>query len=150
LGTTPKIILRKMTPKDLPAVHKIETDSYKIPLSINHYLKYLQSEENLGLIAQVDKKIAGYVMLKFSGEIATVMTFTIAAEFRGRGIGKKFFWLILSVIKHNGGKIVKLHVRANNIAAIHVYKSCGLKLAERLKNFYALIHEDAFLMERQI
>lgn len=144
------IIARQMTLADIPAIYEIEKISFAEAWQSEYFQQYLQAENTGGIVAEFENKIVAYVTLTFFEGFTAISKFAVAPEFRGRTLGKKFLEFILNLIRQRGGVLVKLHVNTKNIAAIHLYESCGFKVIGRIENFYPSIHENAFLMERKI
>lgn len=152
MGTAAEIniIARQMTLADIPAVYEIEKISFAEAWQAEYFQQYLQAENTGGIVAEFENKMVAYVTLTFFEGFTAITKFAIAPEFRRRTLGKKFIEFILDLIRQRGGILVKLHVNTKNIAAIHLYESCGFKVIGRIENFYPSIHENAFLMEQKI
>ena len=150
MGETAWLTVRQMTLEDIPAVHRIEIKSFKVPWSFNYFLRCLQKGEMFGLVVTDAEEIAAYALLNFSDKVANVTKFAVAPNFRRRTLGKKFFEFIMNLARQKAQKKIKLHVFTNNFIAIHLYKSCGLKIVERLKNFYPEENADGFTMEGRL
>ena len=144
------ITVRQMTLADIPAVYEIEKISFAEAWQAEYFQQYLQVANTAGLVAEFENKIVAYVTLTFFEGFTAISKFAVAPEFRRRTLGKQFLEFILKLICQRGGVLVKLHVNTKNIAAIHLYESCGFKVIGRIENFYPSIHENAFLMERKI
>ena len=150
MGTSAEIIFRKMLPEDFVAVYKIETETFIASWSHNYFKNYLKRKEILSFVAEMDKKIIAYAIVKFSAQTANIIKIAVDLQFQRRGIGKNFLLEILNFIRENGGHTINLHVRTDNTSAIRLYESVGFEILERLENFYKVTNEDAFKMECKI
>ena len=153
MGTSPEIIVRRMTAADISTVYEIETESFKTAWQLDFFESCLKSNEHICLVAELDKKILLYSIIQTSqiGEVY-LLKFAIEKSFRRQGLGKNFLLKLIEQIRNGKGQILAmlLHVNTKNVAAIRLYESCGFKVFERIENFYANDNENAFMMERKI
>lgn len=68
---------------------------------------------------------------------------------RGRGIGKALVQACLAFCEAEGAFQALLEVRADNVAAIALYRSCGFDTTGRRKRYYA-DGSDALIMTRAL
>ncbi len=92
--------------------------------------------------------IIGYIILWIIDKEATIMTFAIKKEYRGKGLGKLLLKKVMERIKTVADRIV-LDVRKSNIKAIRLYKSLGFRIIKERKRFYS-DGEDAFMMIKEL
>lgn len=69
--------------------------------------------------------LAGAALLAFREERAWVGGFGVAAEFRGRGLARRFLAETLAIARAAGATAVELEVIAHNAAAIALYERGG-------------------------
>ncbi len=149
MGETAEIIFREMSSEDIEAAFNIESKVFDISSvwSLGYFKFRFNRDKTFAFVAEIDKKIVAYSMIEFKEKIASILKFAVDPNFQGRGIGKKFFSAIIDFIRQRGGEVVQLHALTDNFPAINLYESFGLKITERLKDFYKKTHEDGFLME---
>lgn len=58
-------------------------------------------------------------------EVATLHIFTVAPEYQGKGVSKRMMSDIISLVKKNGKKAIRLDALASNIPARHLYEKLG-------------------------
>ncbi len=146
-----EIIFRTLTLEDVATVYQIETRSFKTAWSLNDFKECMASPKHFKIAAEIDKKISAYAVIQLSNNRNFyLLKFVVAPEFRRHGLGKIFLETLLKLIPKRGGATVYLHVSTKNIAAIHLYESCGFKVINRLENFYPEDNENAFVMERKL
>ena len=69
-------------------------------------------------------------------EVASLHILAVAPEYQGRGVSKRMMADIISLIKKNGKKAVRLDTLASNIPARHLYEKLGFKYQGR-QNLFA-------------
>ena len=144
-----EIIFRTLTPADVEKIYELETRSFKAAWSLNDFKECMASQKHLKVAAEIDKKILAYAVIEFSNDRNFyLMKFAVAPEFRRRGLGKIFLEFLLKLLLKWGGAVY-LHVSTKNVAAIHLYETCGFKVIGRIENFYRNEGENAFTMERK-
>lgn len=94
--------------------------------------------------------VIGYAGLAVLGappqdDAAEVRTIGVAAERRGRGLGRQ---LLQNLLAAAGPRQVLLEVRTDNGAAIELYRSEGFELLHRRRRYYQPSGADAYTMRR--
>ncbi len=138
-----------MAEEDLREVYKINRDSFtsdawlfeafKREFELSYSYKYVLEHSGV---------VIGYIIFWIIDKEATVMTFALSKEYRGKGLGKFFFNEVMHKVKKYADRIV-LDVRKSNIKAIRLYKDLGFKIIKERKRFYS-DGEDAFMMEKEL
>lgn len=86
-------------------------------------------------IAEIDHKVAGFVILQTSGTFkGYVQTICVSEDFRGKGIGKKLLQFCENTILQYSPNIF-ICVSSFNKGAIKLYYDFGFKLVGELDNF---------------
>jgi len=140
-----KTIIRKANLKDLEEILRLNkalfdyetifNDEYNLDWTYSdtgrsYFKKMIESE--ITIVAEVDKKIAGYLVAsvhissfrKFN-PVAELENMYIDKECRRQGIGKKLVEEMKKEIKARGAKTVKVEAAFQNDSAIKFYKSFG-------------------------
>jgi len=88
------------------------------------------------------------VILWVVGDEATVMSFALDEDFRGKGLGR---FLLSSAIRELRGRVrrVILDVRKTNVRAINLYRSLGFRVVREREGYYS-DGENALLMELEL
>ena len=60
-------------------------------------------------------------------EVASLHIFAVASEYQGKGISKKMMEDIISMVKKNGKKAIRLDALESNIPARHLYEKLGFE-----------------------
>jgi ribosomal-protein-alanine N-acetyltransferase len=157
------MIIRKMTPSDVPQVAAIEAQCFSLPWSTQGFLDSIAREDTIFLVAEMDEEdraqtmavdqgqentatIAGYIGMYTScgeGEITNV---AVSSEYRKQGIGNALVEAMKSAGKEKQLESILLEVRVSNERAISLYKGNGFIELGIRKNFYEQPTEDAIIM----
>ena len=103
-------------------------------LDNNPFGKYLIYKEN--------NYVIGYLYYSDIYDRAEINQFEIEVSHRNCGKGKILLKKLLEIVDKN----ITLEVKVDNVAAIHIYKSCGFVEKAIRKGYYQGI--DGILMER--
>ena len=133
---------------DVPAMARIERDSFEAPWSADEITKDVTAGGNVYVaVALADEERAGYAEIrKIAGE-GQIYNIAIAPEFRREGIGEALLRHLIDKADADGCKLVTLEVRSGNEAAMELYKKLGFREVGRRKGYYAKGGEDAVLMD---
>lgn len=127
--------IRRATREDLPSISAIEDATYGPAerWTLEDYTDDYENPDSLYLVAEVGTEITGYVagICGRSGFYVSVLTVTEKA--RGHGLGRL---LLRRLIQEAAADRYRLHVRADNLGAITLYKGEGFIVTRRLKNYY--------------
>lgn len=138
--------IRPMTAADLDAVLLIEQSSFPLPWKREHFLHEITAPHSFPFVAEIDGKVAGYVCLMSLFEEAQILDIAVAAEQRGRGVGRLLMEKALAVAREKGAEIMALEVRESGTAAIGLYRALGFRQVGIRANYYES-RENAVLME---
>lgn len=97
-----------------------------------------QKEDDIGLVAQADKKVIGAAWVRIMNDYGHIdndtpsLAISVYADYRGLGIGTALLKEMLCILKEKGYKQASLAVQKANYA-VRMYKKQGLKLLTRMK-----------------
>lgn len=140
------MIIRRMRQEDIKQVSRIEKDSFSVPWSENAFLKAMEDEHSLYLVAEQEDTILGMCGVRNilgEGEITNV---AVDANARGRGIGRRLMEELLKKGEDLGIQCYTLEVRGSNQPAVQLYQSIGFVVEGVRKNFYERPIEDGLIM----
>ncbi len=140
------VTIRRMTLQDVSAVHAIEQATFPKPwtaqdfereMTQNRCARYLLAEENGRVIA-----FAGaWIVL----DEAHVTNIAVAADARGRGVGKRLTQALLQYTANLGVVYATLEVRRSNAVAQGMYRALGFVYVGVRKRYYEDNGEDALI-----
>ena len=128
-----------MTKADLSAVLKIETDLFPTDAWTEALFLGELSEVPVSrkvTVAEFEGQVIGYVSLRFVGRQGDVNTIAIAKDFQRKGFGNQLLDWLLMTAKDLGVRELFLDVRADNLAAIEMYKKAGFDRIDIRRNYY--------------
>ena len=131
---------------DVPAMARIERDSFEAPWSADEITKDVTAGGNVYVaVALAGDERAGYAEIRMISGEAQIYNIAIAPEFRREGIGEALLRHCIDKAEADGCKLVTLEVRGSNEAAMELYKKLGFHEVGRRKGYYN--GEDAVLMD---
>jgi ribosomal-protein-alanine N-acetyltransferase len=132
----PKI--RKFKREDINKILEIEKEAFpKTAYPKETFLYYTKRVPDCFLVLEVGDDMAGYIIFDMEGHIHST---AVKPIYRRRGFGKMLFLHAQDASK----KRLWLEVRSKNNIAIAFYKSMGMKITKRVKNYYG--DDDALIM----
>ena len=133
---------------DVPAMARIERDSFEAPWSADEITRDVTAGGNVYVaVALADEERAGYAEIRMIAGEGQIYNIAIAPEFRREGIGEALLRHLIDKADADGCKLVTLEVRSGNEAAMALYKKLGFREVGRRKGYYAKGGEDAVLMD---
>lgn len=153
------ITISNMSEHDLLEVVEIEEQSQLSRWGWAAYYAELQGvNRSLMLVARIGnrtpglhrKRIAGYIVARFSAGELHINNVAVRSEFRGRGIGKALLSRILAQGKKLDAAAAFLELRAGNSIAQSLYEKAGFVPVGKRRNYYSDPVEDAVTMSAQL
>lgn len=143
-------LIRKMRGNDLPRVMEIELATFTMPWSEATFRGLLRRSDSDLYVADVRGAVAGYAVfwsVSDQGELGNV---AVAADHRGRGLGRKLVETVLARAAERGVREIFLEVRKSNEGAQNLYRTFGFFEVGKRKNYYLEPVEDALIMKKVI
>jgi predicted GNAT family acetyltransferase len=78
-------------------------------------------------------ELAAYALTFPFGDRGDVRQIAVAAEYRGRGVGKRIMQVVAEHFRQAGVRDWRLEVRANNAAGIGCYRSVGMEVLHAME-----------------
>ncbi|HWI41282.1 MAG TPA: ribosomal protein S18-alanine N-acetyltransferase [Verrucomicrobiae bacterium] len=143
---TGDIIILPMTEADLDQVLAIESGSFPLPWSRQHFLDELASPYSFPMVALAEGAVAGFICPAIVLDEAHILDVAVHPSFRRRGVGRLLVQAVIRECAERSAAFLGLEVRPSNGAAIELYRSFGFRETGRRKRYYEN-GEDALLME---
>lgn len=149
-------IIRRCDPSDIIPVMEINLKTLPEHYSDYFYESLLAELPEAFIVAEVDKKLVGYIMCKIEYGFSNfkklgfvkkghVVSVAVLPECRQKGIGRALIEESMSGVKSKKSDELYLEVRCSNNEAIRLYEKLGFMIKQRLKAYYR-DGEDAYLM----
>jgi ribosomal-protein-alanine N-acetyltransferase len=143
-----EIRIRQAKLYDVPAMARIERDSFGAPWSAEEITKDVTAGGNVYVaVAECGDEKTGYGEIRMVAGEAQIYNIAVAPEFRREGIGEALLRHMIEKAEDDGCTLVTLEVRGGNEAAMALYHKLGFREVGRRKGYYAKGGEDAVLMD---
>ncbi len=138
MAEKPLLRIRKFVIGDINKILEIEEQAFpKTPYTKETFLNYANRLPDSFIVVESGKDIVGYIIFDTSGHVHST---AVKTGYRKKGFGKKLFAHALMCVE----KKLWLEVRSKNRAAIEFYKKMGMKMIEKIPNYYG--NDDALIM----
>jgi [ribosomal protein S18]-alanine N-acetyltransferase len=143
--------IRTADAADLDAIMDIERASFAASAWERDTMRAELGSEWGRYIVAVDGegRALGYAGLRAVGAEGDVQTIAVAAEARGRGIGRALLAELLAEAGRRGVRELFLEVRADNPVARALYESVGFREIGVRPRYYQPADVDAVVMKRE-
>lgn len=145
--TLMEITIRQAKIYDVPAMARIERESFDDPWSADEITKDVTAGGNVYVaVAEADGEKAGYAEFRNVAGEAQIYNIAVDAGSRRKGIGETLLRHMIEKAEADGCSIVNLEVKAGNEAAMELYKKLGFREVGRRRGYYGG-KDDAVLMD---
>jgi ribosomal-protein-alanine N-acetyltransferase len=141
--------IRKVKIEDIPAVYKLEVQSFGDPYSPLLLMNLLALYPYGFFVAERDGKIIGYVISRIVAEKGHVIALAVEERFRKRNVGSELLKKAVDVFRQRGVGGAWLEVRVSNLVAQRFYADRGFKKVGTADSYYA-DGEDAIIFYRTL
>jgi ribosomal-protein-alanine N-acetyltransferase len=142
-----KLVIRKMTLDDVPAVLDLDQRSFSLPWPERSFrFELTDNPASRCWVAELDEKVVGMIVVWLIVEEAHVATIATHPDFRRKGIAKRLLSHALQKLMEQGARSSFLEVRESNLAAQAMYRKFGYEETGRRRRYYKDNDEDAILM----
>ena len=142
-----RVHIRWMIRRDLQDVMLIERAGFDHPWTEGEFLHCLRQRNCIGMVAEQDERIVGYMLYELTRSRLHLLNFAVAPPVRRTGVGTQMVGKLFGKMHtHRRGRIT-LAVRERNLPAQLFFRAMDFRASKVLRNYYADSGEDAFLME---
>lgn len=139
--------IRWMIRRDMAEVLDIENHSFEFPWCEDDFIRALQQRNCIGMVAEVEGRIVGFMVYELHKAQIHVLNFAVAREHRRRGVGSQMLAKLVSKLSNQRRTRIVLEVRETNLPAQLFFRSNDFRAISVLREFYEDTPEDAYLME---
>ncbi|MCK9796630.1 GNAT family N-acetyltransferase/peptidase C39 family protein [Pseudomonas sp. MAFF 302030] len=146
------LVFRTATPDDLPALVALEQQCFTTDRLTPRSFQWMISRAHGRLIlVQRQQQVLGYALVLFhrGTSLARLYSIAIAVEARGLGLGQRLLEQIEHCALEHDCAYLRLEVRSDNPAAIHLYERNGYRRFARIHDYYE-DHAEALRLEKRI
>ena len=154
LGQTPrhelKVQIRWLIRRDLPEVLEIERDRFAHPWTEEEFLSALRQRSCIGMVAELDQRIVGFMVYELHKASIHVCNFAVASWANRQGIGSQMVQRVIDKLSQQRRREVQLELRESNLEAQLFFREHGFRAVSVLRHFYEDTSEDAYLMRYRL
>ena len=140
-----KIQIRWLIKSDMPEVLKIERGCFQHPWSQEEFEKYLKKRNCIGMIADYDGEIVGFMIYELFKNHIYLHNFAVDSKYHKQQIGTAMMDRLKEKLACNKRKKIKLKVRETNLPAQLFFKSQDFVAFEVERCYFD--NEDAYNMK---
>lgn len=146
-----EIVIRRMRPEDTEDAARLERESFTVPWSEELIKECLNSPFDkvwvlLSRARDGEERLCAYCNFRVIAGEGELMRIAVFPDARGRGYARKLMEILASDASKTQVSAVTLEVRASNLPAINLYKSCGFEIEAVRRQYYTKPVEDALIM----
>ena len=132
---------------DIPAVHRIERQSFPVPWPAYAFRQELEANRLARyLVVRAGDRVVAYAGLWLMVDEAHVTTFAVLPEWRRRGVGRRLMLALMDLATSVGARTATLEVRLTNMPARRLYEQFGFRPVGVRPRYYSDNGEDALIM----
>ncbi len=145
--SSPTLHIRWMIRRDMTEVLFIENESFEFPWSEEDFIRCLRQRNCIGMIAEVDDQVAGFMIYELHKTRLHLLNFSVAARWRRQGVATQMAGKLISKLSQQRRRRITLEVRETNLAAQLFFRDCGFRAVSVLRDYYDDTPEDAYVMQ---
>lgn len=140
-----------MTPDDLQAVARLETEVYPFPWTEGIFRDCLRVGYDCQVVAEKER-VSGYGVMSTGAGEAHILNICVSPRLRSRGIGRRLMVYLLKRAREAGMSDAFLEVRPSNLSAIRLYQSMGFVQIGVRRGYYQAANgrEDAAVFKLEL
>jgi len=142
--------IRSAVPADAEGLVAIERRAFSDPWSEASFREALTSPWSFGLVAEMRRGLAGYLIAREVAGTGEVLNLAVAPELRRRGIGGALLEAGLAALRRRKVDEVFLEVRESNISAQALYVGHGFRPVGQRASYYRNPREDALILRLEL
>ena len=123
----PEVQIRWLIRRDMPSVLKIEGDCFDAPWADEDFLTYLTKCNCIGLVAEVEREVVGFVVYELHKPQLSIVNFAVSPESQRSGVGAAMIARLTDKLSQQRRNELLANVCETNEAMIGLLRSCGFK-----------------------
>jgi ribosomal-protein-alanine N-acetyltransferase len=139
--------IRWMIRSDMDRVLEIENAAFGNPWSEDDFIRVLRQRNAIGMVADRDDKVLGFMLYELHKNRLQVVNFAVAKEWQRRGVGTEMIGKLQSKLSHMRRSKITIEVRETNLAVQFFLKQMGFKAVSVLRDHWEDSDEDAYVMQ---
>lgn len=133
--------------RHMPEILAMEQLCFPFPWSEEDFIRCLRSRNCIGMVAEVNERVAGQMIYELHRNRLHVLTFAVHPDFQRRGVGTAMIGKLVSKLSPQRRNRIMLEIRETNLPAQLFFKALGFRAISLLRDFYEETNDDAYLMQ---
>jgi len=150
-GTSPnermEVQIRWLIRRDMPEVLRIEQASFGSPWSDEDFLCCLRQRNCIGMVAEHDQKIFGFMIYELHKSRLHILNFAVAPEVRKQTVGAQMILRLVDKLSQQRRNEIILEVRESNLEAQLFFRKQNFKAVCVLRRHFDDTEEDGYIMQ---
>jgi ribosomal-protein-alanine N-acetyltransferase len=145
-----KIQIRWLIRRDMAEVLAIENACFAHPWSEEDFLCCLRQRNCIGMVAERDHQIVGFMIYELHKSKLRVLNFATSPATHRQGIGSQMIRRLIDKLSQQRRVEICLEVRETNLDAQYFFRKLGFRAVCVLRSHYDDTYEDAYLMQYRL
>lgn len=145
-----RVHVRWMIRRDMTEVLETENDSFEFPWSEEDFIRCLQQRNCIGMVAEHEDRILGYIIYELHKTRLHVLNFAVAKAARRQRIGSQMVAKLAQVCRRRRRLGIRLAVRETNLDAQLFFRACGFRATAVLRGYYEDTPEGGYVFDFDI
>jgi len=150
-GTSPdermEVQIRWLIRRDMPEVLRIEQASFGSPWSDEDFLCCLRQRNCIGMVAEYDHQILGFMIYELHKSRLHILNFAVAPEARKQSVGSQMILRLVDKLSQQRRNEIILEVRESNLDAQLFFRKQDFKAVCVLRRHFDDTEEDGYIMQ---
>jgi [ribosomal protein S18]-alanine N-acetyltransferase len=145
-----KIQIRWLIRRDMHDVLTIERACCDHPWTEEDFLSCLRQRNCIGMVAENDHRIVGFMIYELHKSKLRVLNFATAPDVQRQGVGGQMIRRLVDKLSQQRRSEIMVEVRETNLDAQFFFRSQGFKAVCVLRSHYDDSYEDAYVMQYRL
>jgi len=145
-----QVQVRWMVRRDFAHVLAIEQECFEFPWTAEEFLQCLQQPNCLGMVAEHEGRIVGFVIYETPKSRIFVTNIATDPEYQRHGIARQMIQKLVTKMIYQRRHKIGIEIRETNLPALLCFRALGFRTALIRKNFYEDQSEDAYVLQYRL
>lgn len=143
--------IRWLIRRDMPEVLAMENECFEeTPWSEEDFLTCLRQRNCIGLVAEHDGQIRGYMIYELHKNRLNVLNFAVGKANQRQGVGKQLIERLISKLSDQRRRLIELALCERNLDGQLFFKAMGFSAISVEQGYYEETDQDAYIFNYDI
>jgi ribosomal-protein-alanine N-acetyltransferase len=149
-NTLTRVHVRWVIATDLPAVLRIEAESFPDPWDLDDFTRCLKQRNIIGMVAESGDRVVGYVLYELLRDDLHVLNIAVDQRYRRTGVGTQLVEKLEEkvFVNRRSGLVADVHER--NLTAQLFFRASGFRCVAVERGLYDDGAADAYRFEMSV